>query len=127
MKFFTVAFMFMFLALVNVSVLHADSKAVEKFNKECISGNTKSCFELGLIYANGQGVSKDSKKAVEFYSKACDANYSDGCVNLAMMHAIGEGVAVDYDQALHISEKGCDLGNENACKFNKILSDTMKK
>ena len=127
MKFFTVVLVFMFFALVNISVSYADSKAVGKYEKECTSGNTNSCFELGLIYANGQGVAKDSKKSVEFYTKACDGNNSDGCANLAMMYAIGEGVEVDYDQAIHISEKGCDLDNENACKFNKILSDKMKK
>ena len=126
MKFFIVVFMFLSFTVINVSVSYADKKAVEKYNKECDAGNSKSCFELGLIYANGKGVTKNSEKAFKMYKKACDGENSSGCSNLAIMYVVGEGVAVDYDKALTISKKSCEMGDENSCKFNEILADKMK-
>ena len=88
MKFFTVAFMFMFLGLVSVSISYADdAKLFTKYSKECKSKNFKSCYEVGLMYASGDSVKKDTNKAKEFYKKACDGGNSEGCVSLEMLNS----------------------------------------
>ena len=61
-------------------------KAFEPFKKACDSGNMRGCFNLGIMYDNGNGVEKNEQKAVELYKKACDGGNMDGCRNLVVMY-----------------------------------------
>ena len=76
------------MGLINVSVSHADdAKLFAKYSKECKSKNFKSCYEVGLMYASGDGVKQDTNKAKEFYKRACDGGSSEGCVSLEMLNS----------------------------------------
>ncbi len=86
MKFFTVAFMFMFLGLVNISVCYADEATLfTKYSKGCEDKNAESCYKLGFMYASGDGVEQDNKKAKKLYKKACDGGNAEGCISLEML------------------------------------------
>ena len=80
-------------------------KANELFTKACNSGNAKSCHNLGLMYANGQGVNQDHLKANEFLTKACDNGMTESCYNLAISYANGLGVKRDYFKANELYKK----------------------
>lgn len=67
-----------------------------EYQSACNGGEAGACFNLGHMYAHGEGVTKDLVKAAEFYSKACDSGDAGGCANLGFMYAHGEGVAKDY-------------------------------
>jgi hypothetical protein len=54
-------------------------EAFQKFKKACDGGNELGCFNLGLMYANGQGVKQDYFKAKELFGKACDMKLQRGC------------------------------------------------
>ena len=54
-------------------------KAIEWYEKSANQGNTKAQFNLGIMYANGQGVIQDKKRAKEYFRKACDGGYQKGC------------------------------------------------
>ena len=54
--------------------------------KACDSGNMRGCYNLGVMYTNGNGVEKDLGKAVELFKKACDGGDMDGCRNLGIMY-----------------------------------------
>ena len=51
---------------------------------------------LGLLYANGQGVAQDYAKAREWYEKAADKDDATAMRNLGMLYANGLGVTQDY-------------------------------
>ena len=81
----------------------------------CTSGDAKSCFDLGVMYENGTGVSKDQVHAAQLYKQACDGGNAPGCTNLAFMYLIGTGVSKDQVRAAQLYKQACDGGNAFGC------------
>ena len=81
------------------------------------------CYNLWVLYLEGQGVKKDYKKANELFLKACEANYARSCYNLGVSYANGQdGVELDYKKASELYSKACDMGLKQGCDNYKILS-----
>jgi hypothetical protein len=91
------------------------AKAVDLFNKACHAGSAASCVNLGYMYENGQGVTKDDSHAAALYSEGCDAGNALGCVNLGTLIESGQGVARDDSHAAALFSKGCDAGIADGC------------
>ena len=51
--------------------------------------NDKAQFNLGIMYANGQGVIQDKKRAKEYFRKACDGGDQKGCDNYKILNQQG--------------------------------------
>ena len=51
---------------------------------------------LGLMYANGQGVPQDFAQALQCYQQAAERGAAQAQSNLAVMYAHGQGVAQDF-------------------------------
>ena len=66
------------------------------------------------MYAEGQGVPKDSAKAVELFTKAAEQGNVDAQNNLGVMYFVGEGVSRDVNKAKQWFEKAAAQGNEEA-------------
>ena len=49
-------------------------------------GNQIAQFNVGVKYANGQGISKDDKQASEWYRKAAEQGHADAQSNLGVMY-----------------------------------------
>ena len=64
-------------------------KAIEWYEKSANQGNTKAQFNLGIMYANGQGVIQDKKRAKEYFGKACDGGDQKGCDNYKILNQQG--------------------------------------
>ena len=47
--------------------------------KGCGLKNGLSCYNLGVSYANGQGVRQNKAVAKDYFGKACDLEYQEGC------------------------------------------------
>ena len=71
-------------------------------------------FNLGWMYANGQGVEKDSKEAVLWYSEAAKQGHAGGQCNLGYMYSNGRGVEKDSKEAVLWYRKAADQGNARA-------------
>ena len=54
---------------------------------------------LGLMYAQGQGVEQDFGRALDCYRQAAEHGVPQAQSNLAVMYAHGQGVAQDFAQA----------------------------
>ena len=63
-------------------------------------GNAEAQYDLGSMYANGQGVQQDYAEAVKWYSKAADQGLAHAQHNLGVMYRAGQGVPQDYAEAL---------------------------
>ena len=46
------------------------------------------CYNLGLMYADGNGVEKDLSKAVELFKKACNGGNMHGCRGLDVIYKL---------------------------------------
>lgn len=56
-------------------------------------------FNLGLMYASGQGAPKDEAAAAHWWRKAAENGVADAQNNLGLLYENGRGVAQDYAQA----------------------------
>jgi uncharacterized protein len=57
-------------------------------------------FNLGWMFANGNGVVKDEMKLFEWYLKSADQGNANAQCNLGLMFSNGIGVKQDYNEAL---------------------------
>ena len=63
------------------------------------AGDAAAQFNLGVMYANGEGVPQDDAQATAWYRKAADQGLARAQFNLGGMYATGEGVPQDYVEA----------------------------
>ncbi len=74
-------------------------------------GDVRAQAKLGLLYDNGQGVTKDQAAAAVWYRKAAEQGDARGQNSLGVMYANGEGVTKDYATALSWFRKAADQGD----------------
>ena len=55
-------------------------------------GNAGAQYNLGVMYANGEGVAENDAEAVKWYRLAADQGDAEAQINLGYMYAKGEGV-----------------------------------
>ena len=62
--------------------------AVELYKKACDGGNMVGCGNLGIMYADGNGVEEDFSKAAKLLKKACDGGDMNGCRGLDIIYKL---------------------------------------
>jgi hypothetical protein len=122
MKFFKLRWIFAF-GLLNVWV-YAQSVALIELTRSAESGDSEAQFKLGLAYANGDGVEKDSSKAFAWYMKAAEKGVTNAEYWIGYMLRSGIGVSENKTEAVKWLKKAAAKGNDNA-QF--ILSDDEAK
>jgi tetratricopeptide (TPR) repeat protein len=58
------------------------SKAIDYYRKACDLDYGPACNNLGVLYANGEGINKNVPIARIYYDKACKLNNEIGCSNI---------------------------------------------
>ena len=98
------------------------SKAMDYFDKSCLSGNMLGCVNVGLLYESGLFRGRQNfKKAKEAYEKACNNNNAVGCTNLGVLYFHGHGVEKNVALATKLFESSCKAGNKKACENYRLL------
>jgi TPR repeat protein len=69
---------------------------------------------LGAMYVNGKGASKDDKQAVYWYQKAAAQENTGAQYNLGVMYTNGKGVSKDAKQAVYWYQKAAEQGYAGA-------------
>ena len=77
----------------------SDAKAVEWYLKAAEQGESSAQYNLGIAYANGQGVEPSDAKAVEWLHKAAEQGDASAQYNLGEWYQTGRGVAQSYSDA----------------------------
>lgn len=70
--------------------------------------------DLGAMYHDGQGVTKDDVQAANWYRKAADQGDADGQFRLGMSYYEGWGLTQDFAQAAALFQKSADQGDASA-------------
>ena len=79
-------------------------------------------YNLGLMYANGQGVHQDDAQAVRWYRKAAEQGFAEAQYNLGVMYAKGEGVRQNYKIANEWFGKACNNGLQQGCDVYRVFN-----
>ena len=91
------------------------STARALLQKGCDGGDARGCSNLGRIYRDGNGVSKDDARALTLFQKGCDGGVMKSCSDLGVLYDLGTGVTQDYTRARTLYESACDEGVSEAC------------
>jgi len=81
------------------------------------AGDATAQYNLGVMYANGQGVPEDDAEAVKWYRLAAVQGDASAQVNLGLMYDDGEGVPEDDAEAVKWYRLAAEQGNASA-QFN---------
>ena len=70
-------------------------------------GDAKAQVDLGVMYANGDGVPENDAEAVKWFRKAADQGDAKAQFDLGVMYANGDGVPENDAEAVKWFRKGC--------------------
>jgi len=88
-------------------------------------GDASAQSNLGVMYANGQGVAQDYAAAVTWYRRAAEQGYASAQYNLGLRYAEGQGVPQDYVQAHKWFNLAAATGNAGAVNNRDIVAAKM--
>jgi uncharacterized protein len=88
--------------------------SLEDLRKKAEEGDAEAQYNLGRMYARGEGVPKDPAEAVKWYRKAADQGQASAQINLGKMYANGEGVPKDASEAVKWYRKAAEQGIDTA-------------
>ena len=79
--------------------------------------NTHAQFRLGIMYAEGKGVSQNFERAFHWYKQAAEKGHAEAQFRLGVMYHKGEGVSQNFERAFLWYTKAAEQGDVNA-QFN---------
>jgi uncharacterized protein len=103
-----------------LSVAKDEAEAVKWFRKAAEQNVADAQYNLGVCYANGQGVTEDDAESVKWFRKAAEQNLADAQYNLGVCYDSGEGVAKDEVEAYKWWLLAAGQGNDDA-KYNMTI------
>ncbi|MCA3370936.1 MAG: SEL1-like repeat protein [Roseomonas sp.] len=89
--------------------LHAD--AVAFYRRAAELGHAWAQNSMGVVLANGRGLSRDDTRAAQWYLLAADQGYAEAQNNLGVMIQNGRGVTRDDARAVQWYERAADQGD----------------
>ena len=75
------------------------SELVDSLKAVAEHGDATAQFNLGYMYATGEGVPKNDAEAARWYRMAAEQGVARAQHNLGYMYGTGEGIPKDYVQA----------------------------
>lgn len=88
-------------------------------------GHAEALYNLGVMYAMGQGVPEDAGKAGTWYRSAAEQGYAKAQFALGGMYKNGHGVRQDYVQALMWYNLAVARGMTSAALFRDLVTKKM--
>jgi len=99
-------------------------EAVFYLQKAAEAGNLQAQNDLGLLYYQGNIVTKDYQNAVKWFTKAAVAGWSLAQWNLVQCLVDGKGIERDFDQAVFWLGKA--YSQRFVTQINRMCSDSEK-
>jgi len=90
------------------------SEAARWYKLAAEQGHREAEFNLGLMYAAGDGVTRDDREAARWYRLAAEQGLAEAQFNLAAFYALGTGVPRDYVVAYQWLCLAAAAGDSNA-------------
>jgi len=93
---------------------------VRLYQLAAAGGVASAQYNLGLMFANGQGVAQDIKEAMRLYQLAAQQGVADAQFNLGYRYYNGEGSVQDYKEAARWWKLAAAQGQADAKKWLEI-------
>jgi TPR repeat protein len=94
---------------------HSDfTTALREWQPLAEQGQAVAQYQIGLLYANGKGVTKDDAKARQWYEKAAIQGHTEAQVNLGVLLMYARGGQQDYKMAVYYLRLAANQGNDLA-------------
>ena len=90
------------------------SKEFEAQKMQAETGDAFAQYNVGVAYANGDGVAQDQASAVKWFMKAAEKDITEAQYNLGICYANGWGVTKDDSEAAKWFRKASDKGDADA-------------
>lgn len=95
----------------------ANYKEAHDYFKKAAELNLASAMqELGIMYYNGNGVTKNYPEAINWYKKAADKGDTEAMYKLGLIYFIGRVTEKNNTEAYKMLKKASDKGHEKAKK-----------
>lgn len=91
-----------------------DKNTIFILRKDAEQGDADAQLNLGLYYANGEGVPQDYKKAVYWWTKAAEQSVAVAQYELGVCYFEGEGALQDKKKAIYWWKHSASQGNAEA-------------
>ncbi len=88
--------------------------ALQKWKLLAEQGNAVAQFRLGLMYAEGRGVSQDDAEALKWYGWAASSGYAPAQLNLALMYESGPDSIRHHSRAIKWYRRAAQQGSASA-------------
>ena len=75
------------------------AQAAAWFRQAAQRGFARAQYNLGVLYANGDGVPRDASQAAQWFRQAANQEDPKAQYNLGLLYAEGVGVSQDYGEA----------------------------
>lgn len=92
-------------------------EAVKWYRLAANQGYAAAQFNLGVMYAHGQGLPQNDAEALKWYRLAANQGYAAAQLNLGNMYANGRGVPKDYITAHMWLGLAMASGRQDAAKI----------
>jgi TPR repeat protein len=89
------------------------SAAIQELIQRANGGDPKAQCDLGMIYAEGNGVSQDSATSVTWFRKAAEQDDANAQLRLGMSYLEGKGIEKNIDEAIKWLYKAAAHGPGN--------------
>ncbi len=106
----------MLTVLATTSVL-ASAPDLKELEKQAMSGDVQSQFNLGEMYSKGLGVERNDPKAIMYFQMAAEQGYSEAQLVLGNIFFNGIGTNKDLNKALEYYQQASMQGHAVA-QFN---------
>lgn len=90
------------------------ANAAREFRPLAEKGHAEAQYNLGFMYANGQGVPQNHAEAAKWYRLAAQQGDAEAQGNLALMYAYGQGVSQNNIEAVRLYRLAAQQGNAPA-------------
>jgi TPR repeat protein len=102
-----------------------DSPAVARLRARALQGYPGAQSNLGDLYANGYGVSKDDVEAASWYLKAAKQGYGEAEFNVGLAFLEGKGVPKDAVEGLAWVTLAARPGTVSLVRFREKLENDL--
>ena len=86
----------------------------EEIVKYAESGDAVAQCDLGVCYANGSGIAKDSYEAFKWFKLSAEQGYARGMKNLGTCYVEGLGVEKNEEEGIKLYKLSAEKGDEGA-------------
>ncbi|MGH6923362.1 MAG: caspase family protein, partial [Propylenella sp.] len=101
--------------------LHAGgqyAEALTQYEKAAAADYPVAMNNLGIVYQDGLGVTRDYGEARRWFEKAAEHDYPEAMTNVGLLHEYGNGVAQSYPEARRWYEKAAAL--DDSASMNNL-------